>query len=47
MVLQYNTVKRSVINTHDLGNINIIQKAQDTVIHLKVDEEQMADHTRK
>ena len=26
---------------------NIIQKVQDTVVHLKVDEEQMADHTRK
>ena len=33
---------------HDVDIFNIIQKVQDTVIHLKkVDEEQMADHTRK
>ena len=30
-----------------LDIFNIIQKVQDTVIHLKVGEEQMADHTRK
>ena len=35
------------LNTN-LDIFNIIQKVQDTVIHLKVDnEEQMADHTRK
>ena len=26
---------------------DIIQQVQDTGVHLKVDEEQMADHTRK
>ena len=50
MVLQY-TVNRSGKNEdredHDVDIFNIIQKVQDTVIHLKVDVEQMADHTRK
>ena len=32
---------------HDVDISNIIQKVQDTVIHLKLDEERMADHTRK
>ena len=32
---------------YDIDIFNIIQKVQDTVIHLKVDEEQMAYHTRK
>ena len=32
---------------HDVDIFNIFQKVQDTGIHLKVDEEQMLDHTRK
>ena len=32
---------------NDVDIFNIIQKVQNTDIHLKVDEEQMADHTRK
>ena len=53
MVLQY-TVNRSGKyiqyedrEDHDVDIFTIIQEVQDTVIHLKVDEEQMADHTRK
>ena len=29
---------------HDVDMFNIIQKVQDSLIHLKVDEEQMTDH---
>ena len=31
----------------DVDISNIIQNVQDTVIHLKVDEEQIPDHTKK
>ena len=32
---------------HDVDIFNIIQKVQDTVIHLELDKERVADHTRK
>ena len=32
---------------HDVDIFHIIQKVQDNVIHLKLDEEQIADHTSK
>ena len=36
-----------MVEDHDVDIFNIIQKVQDTGIHLNADEEQMADHKRK
>ena len=41
------TLKREQ-RTHDVDIFNVIQKVQDTVIHLEVDDEQWKiNHTRK
>ena len=39
--------ERTTIDDHRIDIFDVIQQVRDTGIHLKVDDKQMADHTRK